>query len=513
MYTQRQKSLSQTRQYLYNRLKDISLSEDYHLSASLTQQIQALSMYAYTPTTRGDMRNFFVLLKDADIVDTDYAIKGCAIWLPHGVKYKNQFVSQFSQDLANYNYEEYLFPNLVSTEDFATLCNEIYDFDNQALKVSAHDMSAVLKPTGESAIYPAVARWIKEGKQLPMRIFQAGPYFRYKSAANAWLRPIECSFMLEAHGIFASKDDMDDEYERALEISARWMRALCLDAFVVSRPIAFNKPVSTKTIGFDVLLPNGKTIQAGMAYLQSQIFSRPYGVTFHDKGTKKVTEQLTFGITERSIYTSLFVHVDDLGLRLPSTIAPEQVSIICRDDTELSRVTAEKLNQELQSAGVRTAITSPDLEGNPFNLMTLKGTPLQLILDDVSIRKGMLELFDRRSLDTTLLKLASDLPATIKSMLLTGDEILLGEQSLKKADAIQPLRPDNTDQIKSAVTQKKCFRAVAHEDDACINQLQTVGLGEYIGTDQSGEPLKRNEQFCYSCGKKCKTFGYLTKRL
>jgi prolyl-tRNA synthetase len=305
---------------------------------------------------------------------------------------------------------------------------------------------------------------------------------------------------------------MNDEYERALEISAHWMRVLCLDAFVVSRPIAFNKPVSTKTIGFDVLLPNGKTIQAGMAYLQSQIFSRPYGVTFHDKGTKKATEQLTFGITERSIYTSLFIHADNLGLRLQSAIAPEQLSIICRDQTEPSRATAEKIQRELRSAGIRTSILSSDLEGNPFDVVTTKGTPLQLVLDDVSIRKGVLELFDRRSLDITSLKHDSNLPATIKSILLEGDEILLREQTLKKADATQMLHLGNVAQLQmTAATQKRCFQAVVHEDNACIDQLQTLGLGEYIGTDQSGKPL--TGQCCYSCGKECETFGYLTKRL
>jgi prolyl-tRNA synthetase len=512
MHIPRQEALSQTTQYLYDRLKSLPISGDYHLSDSLTQQIQALSTYKYTSTANGDMRDFFVLLKDADIVDMDYAVNGCAIWLPHGVKYKNQFVSEMSKDLVDYNYEEYLFPNLVSPKDFATLCDEIYDFDNQALKVSAHTMSAVLKPTGESAIYPTVARWLKEGKRLPLRIFQAGPYFRYKSGANAWLRPIECSFMLEAHGIFASKNDMNDEFERALEICGRWARLLCMDAFVVSRPVAFNKPVSTKTVGFDVLLPNGKTIQAVMAYLQSQIFSRPYGVTFNDKGKKKATEQMTFGITERTIYTSLVIHADDLGLRLPATMAPEQVWIVCRDQTELSRATAEKLQRELRLCGIRTAILPAALEGNPFEIMTTKGTPLQLILDDVSIREGMLELFDRRSLHITPIKLSSSLPAAIKSILLEGDEMLLQEQSIKKVDAIQMFNPDDIAQLRAtATTQKRCFQAVVHEDNACIDKLQTLGLGEYIGTDQSAEPLVG--QYCYSCGKACTTFGYLTKRL
>lgn len=512
MYIKRQESLSQTKRYLYNRLKSLSNSEDYHLSASLTQQIQALSTYKYILTTKGDMRNFFALLKDANIVDTDYAVKGCAVWLPHGVKYKNQFISLFSQDLADYNYEEYLFPNLVSSDNFETLCKEIYDFDNQALKVSAHDINAVLKPTGESGIYPIVARWLKEGKQLPLRIFQSGPYFRYKSAANAWLRPIECSFMLEAHGIFASKNDMENEYKHALDISARWMNLLCLDPFMVSRPIAFNKPVSTKTVGFDVLLPNGKTIQAGMAYLQSQIFSQPYGVTFHDKGTKKTAEQLTFGITERSVYTSLFIHADGLGLRLPSAIAPEQLYIFCRDHTKLSLATADKLQRELREEGIRTAILPNSTEGNPFDIMATRGTPLQLILDDVSIRKNILELFDRRSLDITTLELDPDLSATIKSLLFKGDETLLNEQSVKKANATQILRPDNIDQLKAiAPVQKKCFQLVVHENNTCIGQVQALGLGEYIGTDQSSEPL--TGQHCYSCGKKCSTFGYLTKRL
>jgi hypothetical protein len=72
--------------------------------------------------------------------------------------------------------------------------------------------------------------------------------------------------------------------------------------------------------------------------------------------------------------------------------------------------------------------------------------------------------------------------------------------------------PDDIAQLRAtAATQKRCFQAVVHEDNACIDKLQTLGLGEYIGTDQSAEPLVG--QYCYSCGKACTTFGYLTKRL
>ena len=513
MHIQRQKALSQTRQYLYDRLKSLDASGSYHLSTSLTQQIQALSAYRYTAAAKGDMNDFLVLLKDADVVDMDYGVNGCAIWLPHGVKYKNRFVSLMSQDLVDSGYDEYVFPNLISPSDFAVLCDEIYNFDKQALKVSAHDLSAVLAPTGESAIYPTVARWLQEGRQLPLRIFQSGPYFRYKSSPNAYIRPIECSFMLEAHGIFASKDDMNDEYERALEVCERWARLLCLDAFVVSRPIAFNKPVSVKTVGYDVLLPNGKTIQAVMAYLQSQIFSKPYGVKFRDKGTKKATEQVTFGITERSIYTALFVHVDELGLRLQSAMAPEQLWIVCRDETELSRTTAEKIQQKLIAEGVRASILpAHQKEGNPFSFMARKGTPLQLIVDDAAINEGIVELFDRRSLSITPLKLTSNLSKSIKSILLEGDDVLRQEQSSKRAEATEALTPENAAQLQAAVAvQKRCLRVVVHDDNTCIDQLQRLGLGEYIGTDQSSEPLVG--QSCYSCDKECSTFGYLTKRL
>ena len=317
-----QQSLLKSKEYLYARFKEINITRDYGLSAFLAQQIKAISSSKYTATAKGDIGNLLVLLKDAEIADTGYDIKGSTIWLPYGVKYKKEFVSQMSRELEGKQYEEYCFPNMISREFFKVLCDNVYDFSSQALFISGNSFQAVLKPTGESSIYPALARWIGEGKKLPIKLFQSGPFFRYKSSPHSYLRPFESSFMLEAHSAFASRDEMLSEFTDVLDVCKRWVDLLCLDTLMVSRPIEYNKPVSEQTIGFDVILPNGKTIQTAIAYLQSQIFSKPYQFAFESNGAKTTTHQITFGITERNIYTSLFVHADEFGLRLPSKLAP-----------------------------------------------------------------------------------------------------------------------------------------------------------------------------------------------
>lgn len=516
MNTHRQNEIIKTKRYLYDRLSNLSNAGGYDISKSLTQQIQAISIYSYSDAANGQMNNFLDLLKDADIADLEYGIAGSAIWLPNGVKYKNRFVSLMSRDLVDHNYDEYVFPNLINPADFQVLNDKIYDFDSQALKVSAHNLQAVLAPTGEAAIYPVVSRWLREGKELPLRIFQSGPYFRYKSSPNAYLRPIECSFMLEAHGIFSTEDEMNAEFKKALLICERWAKLMCLDTFVVSRPIEFNKPVSEQTVGYDVLLPNGKTIQAVMAYLQSQIFSKPYEVKFKDNKTKteKTTEQITFGITERSIYTALFVHVDDLGLRLQSALAPEQVSIVCREQSDSSLKIATVLLEKLKKATVRASIKhiNADSKYNPFEHLILQGTPLQLIIDDLTVSNGYVELFDRRSLGIQSMHINENISKKIKRILSDGDNLLLQEQKLKKANFIEDLNTSNIKSLKKNISkEKKCIRVTVHDNISCINFVQGIGLGEYIGTDILSST--RTDDLCLACGTECKTFGYISKRL
>lgn len=61
------------------------------------------------------------------------------------------------------------------------------------------------------------------------------------------------------------------------------------------------------------------------------------------------------------------------------------------------------------------------------------------------------------------------------------------------------------------LAKKHCFQVNVHENNDCIDELQTMGLGEYIGTDQAQDEV--SSRICYSCGKSGGVIGYLTKRL
>src|SRR5580765_8809277 len=128
---------------------------------------------------------------------------------------------------------------------------------------------------------------------------------------------------------------------------------------------------------------DGKALQAATSHYLGQGFARAYDVRYTARdGTEQYPYATSWGATTRLVGGVVMTHGDDLGLRLPPRIAPQQVVIvpIVREDDRADVLrAATAVAEELRAEGVRVRVDDrPDYRpGFKFHEWELKGVPLR----------------------------------------------------------------------------------------------------------------------------------------
>jgi len=486
-----------TRKYLLDKLETLKKDSIKHESNYYSHLISATRpVYKMYKSKELCLKQFFKQLEDLRIIDLHYPVTGCIVWLENGMPFRNLFIKNMTDCLSLEAYSEVLFPSLVSEKSFNILKARIYDFSEVVFDVSKKKLKYILKPTGETAIYPTVARWLKSGKKLPIKIYQSGPFYRYKSKINSYLSPLESSFMIEAHGFFSSKREMLSNFNRAFKICSKWCELLCLNCLVADRPVYLNKPVSTKTIGFDTILPWGKTLQTSVAYVQDRIYSKAFNISRPKAGGEKKSEyvfQITFGISERNALTCLLLHSDKYGMRMPINLAPMQISIVITKGDIKGNEKANELYNKLIARGIRTNLRVYNKRFNCFKHEISMGTPVHLWFTKSMTANNKVIVFQRHNFNINECEL--DLSEEIALQVLAeSNQILFDEQSKIKQESQSQFKDE------AGIKNKSVIVGFLHNRRSCINKVSNMGLGEIIGFDNT-DLTSEDDERCMACTK------------
>jgi len=119
------------------------------------------------------------------------------------------------------------------------------------------------------------------------------------------------------------------------------------------------------TYSIEIVMPNGKALQASTSHDLSTNFSRAFDVTFLDeKGQKQYAHQSSFGLSTRSIAALILSHGDDSGLIVSPMIAPIQVVIIPiikkNQENNLILDLANIIDKKLKLKGIKSWIDIDD---------------------------------------------------------------------------------------------------------------------------------------------------------
>ena len=333
---------------------------------------------------------FHDILEQADITDSRYPIKGMAVWMPYGFQIRKHSMNIIKK-LLDKDHEEVLFPMLVPETELAKEGIHVKGFEDEVYWVTKGGQTELneklaLRPTSETAIYPMYSLWIRTHIDLPIKFYQIVNTFRYETKhTRPLIRVREITTFKEAHTAHATKEESDEQIQEFIAIYKEFFDDLGIPYLISQRPEWDKFPGADYTMAFDVIMPNGKTLQVGTIHNLGQTFAKTFDITVEDKdGKHKLFYQTCAGVSDRVIASVIGIHGDDKGLRLPPKVSPNQVTIIpilFKKGKEEVLAKCSEIKEQLEAKGLRVQLDDRDIRpGKKFNDWELKGTPIKLEL-------------------------------------------------------------------------------------------------------------------------------------
>ena len=310
--------------------------------------------------------------------------------MPYGFQIRKHSMNIIKK-LLDKDHEEVLFPMLVPESELAKEGIHVKGFEDEVYWVTKGGQKELneqlaLRPTSETAIYPMYALWIRTHMDLPIKYYQIVNTFRYETKhTRPLIRVREITTFKEAHTAHATKEESDEQIQDFIGIYKEFFDDLGIPYLISKRPEWDKFPGADYTMAFDVIMPNGKTLQVGTIHNLGQTFAKTFDITFEDKdGQHKLVYQTCAGVSDRVIASVIGIHGDETGLRLPPKVSPNQVTIIpilFKKGKEEVLAKCSEIKTQLEAAGLRVNIDDRDIRpGKKFNDWELKGTPVKLEL-------------------------------------------------------------------------------------------------------------------------------------
>lgn len=347
------------------------------------------------------------IIDEAGILDYRYPVKGFGVWLAYGFKLRNHVLKKIRKLLDETGHEEMLFPTLIPEDLIVKESTHIRSFEGEAYWVTHGGetqlaVRLMLRPTSETIITPMVKLWVRSHADLPKRVYQIAPIFRYETkATRPLIRIREVTTFKEAHTFHASHDEALTQVRLANEIYAKIFDELCVPFIFSKRPEWDKFAGAESTYAFDTVFPDGRALQIGTTHDLGQNFSRAFDFKFETKDGQQVfVWQTSYGISERAIASLIAIHGDDRGLVLPPQVAPVQVVIIpipYRGVEESIEKVCTEVKKVLEEGGFRVEYDKRQdaTPGSKYYHWEQKGVPIRVEVGPRDVERGQVTIVRR----------------------------------------------------------------------------------------------------------------------
>lgn len=332
-----------------------------------------------------------VLLR-AEMMDY-HDISGCYILRPWSFSIWKDIQAFLGKEINDMGVEDAYFPLFISQSALVREKDHVEGFAPEVAWVTKSGQTDLaepiaVRPTSETIMYPAYARWIQSHRDLPMKMNQWCNVVRWEfKHPQPFLRSREFLWQ-EGHTCFATKTEADQDVLQALELYRRVYEELLAIPVVKgmkSEKEKFAGALYTTTV--EAFVPAaGRSIQGGTSHCLGQNFSKMFNITFEGTtGEQEFAWQNSWGLSTRVIGALVMIHSDNNGLVLPPRVASVQVVVMpvgitvktTEEDRAKIYATVEQIVERLKAAGVRAKADLRDhvTPGWKFNHWELKGVP------------------------------------------------------------------------------------------------------------------------------------------
>ena len=346
--------------------------------------------------------------------------------MPYGFKIRRNVFQILRDLLDSTGHDETLFPLMIPETSLAKESVHVGSFEEQCFWVTRGGSTPLkvryaLRPTSETVIAPMLKLWIRSHADLPIRLYQIVNIFRYETKAT---RPIirmrEVATFKEAHTSHATLEDAEAQVKVAIEVYKKFFDELRVPFLISRRPNWDKFPGSLYSLAFDMICPDGRTLQIGTVHNLGQNFTKAFDITYEtEKGTQEHIWQTCYGISGRAIVAVLSAHGDDQGVVLPPNIAPIQVVVIpilYKEKEEQINKACEDIASKLRKAEVKVELDlRTDLTpGSKFYYWELRGIPIRIEVGPRDIEKNEATIVRRDTLEKQTCKMTKLVPVVQK---------------------------------------------------------------------------------------------------
>ena len=440
----------------------------------------------------------------------DYApVRGCMIVRPYGWALWENIQQALDRRFKATGHVNAAFPLLIPRSFIEKEQSHVAGFSPELAVVTIGggeklEEPLVIRPTSETIIGHAYAKWIQSYRDLPVLINQWNSVVRWELRTKLFLRTLEF-YWQEGHTAHATREEAEFETRQMLDTYTDFAVNDAAIPVIPGRKSDSEKFAGADTTySLEAMMGDRKALQFCTSHFLGQNFSQAFEVRYLDQnGELQHCWTTSWGLSTRVIGAIIMVHGDDQGLVLPPKLAPYQAVIvpIFKTDEEKTAVldTARKLKAELAKANIRVTLDERDGQspGWKFNDWEMRGVPLRVELGpkDVAKQAAVLARRDRPGKEGKVSVPIADLAATVERLL---EEI---QQALH--DKALAFRKSNTHDAKTYEDLKRAvengfafsFWCGSAECEAKIKE-ETRATMRCIPLEQPG-----GSGACVSCGQ------------
>ena len=274
-------------------------------------------------------------------------VRGCMVIKPWGYGIWERIQRLLDDRIKATGHDNAYFPLFIPLSNFEREAEHVEGFAKEMAVVTHHRLIAgpdgglipdpeakleeplVVRPTSETIIGDAMARWVQSWRDLPLKLNQWANVVRWEMRTRMFLRTSEFLWQ-EGHTAHATAEEAKDHTLTMLEV----YRA-CAEEDIAMPVIAGEKPEherfpgAVETWSIEAMMQDGKALQAGTSHYLGTNFAKASGIKYQAKeGGEQFAHTISFGMSTRMVGGLIMTHGDDDGLRVPPKLAPWQVVIL-----------------------------------------------------------------------------------------------------------------------------------------------------------------------------------------
>ncbi len=375
---------------------------------------------AITPVRADNFPEWYQeVVKAADLAENS-PVRGSMIIKPHGYALWENIQRALDDLIKAEGVQNAYFPLLIPLSFIAREAEHIDGFAKECAVVTHHRLEMVdgklvpakeaeleepfvIRPTSETIIGDAMARWTQSYRDLPLLLNQWANVMRWEMRTRLFLRTSEFLWQ-EGHNAFETAEEADADARKMLEVyNDLYENWLAMPGFKGEKSPEERFPGALRSYTVEAMMQDGKSLQACTSHNLGQNFAKSCNIKFQGRdGKEHLAWTTSWGLSTRSIGGLIMTHGDDDGLILPPKVAPTQVMIIpiIKDESGAGPVIeyAQTLAKRLKEIGVRAKVDASDARsGDKMWDSIKKGIPVRVEIGGREVEQNVLT-FTRRDL-------------------------------------------------------------------------------------------------------------------